>query len=392
LKPSYRYYDYEFERYWHFFQVFGRIGYNPATPAEVWQREFQRRFGKDAAPYVEKGLHRASWVLPRIVASCYPYGYFPMTRGWAEKQRLGDLPDYAMAEGSDVQQFASFDEEARNLLEGIETAKTRPPETSRWFARAAADIVENVAEAERHVGSHRNKEFDSTMVDLKVLANLASFHARRIPAAVSYCTYKRTKDVAALDDAMAHEQSAIAAWRQLVAAAGDVYADDLMMGARSAALCGHWKDELAALEKGFAALQRQRSQLPSVHVVHQELASKHVAPATTAGGEAPVVVSSPIAAAKAGKPLTITAEVRSPSGVKWVRVRFRSVTQFEDFQTRPMLPTGKKDQYQVVIPAEQVVPQWDFMYLIEVMDNQGRGHIYPDLNKETPYVVVRLVR
>ncbi len=157
LKPPYRYYDYEFERYWHFFQVFGRMGYNPDTPAEVWQREFERRFGQDAAPYVEKGLHRASWVLPRIVAACYPYGYFPMTRGWAEKQRLGDLPAYAKAEGSDIQQFASFDEEAQNLLEGGETAKTRPPETSRWFARTAAEILANVAEAEKRIGSHREQ-------------------------------------------------------------------------------------------------------------------------------------------------------------------------------------------------------------------------------------------
>ena len=73
LTPSHRYYDYEFERYWHFFQAFGRVGYNPNTPPEVWQREFETRFGKDAAPFVEKALHQASWVLPRIVASCYPY-------------------------------------------------------------------------------------------------------------------------------------------------------------------------------------------------------------------------------------------------------------------------------------------------------------------------------
>src|SRR6516162_6719417 len=35
LKPEYKYTDYEFERYWHLFQVFGRIGYNPDTPSEV---------------------------------------------------------------------------------------------------------------------------------------------------------------------------------------------------------------------------------------------------------------------------------------------------------------------------------------------------------------------
>ena len=57
-----------------------------------------------------------------------------------------------------------------------------------------------------------------------------------------------------------------------------------------------------------------------------------------------------------------------------------------------MVPGGEKDRYQPVIPAEHVVPTWDLMYLIEVIDNQGNGKIHPDLNKETPYVVVRLVR
>src|SRR5262249_10492512 len=149
LNPKYRYYDYEFERYWHFFQVFGRVSYNPDTPAVVWQRQFDTRFGKEAAPYVEKALHRGSWILPRIVAACYPYSYLPMPRGWAEKQRLGDLPVYAKAEGSDIQQFASFDEEAKNLLEGGETAKTRPGETSRWFTETAGEILAQVAEAEK---------------------------------------------------------------------------------------------------------------------------------------------------------------------------------------------------------------------------------------------------
>ena len=32
------------------------------------------------------------------------------------------------------------------------------------------------------------------------------------------------------------------------------------------------------------------------------------------------------------------------------------------------------------------------MYLIEVMDNKGNGKIYPDIEKETPYVVVKLQR
>ncbi len=126
LTPSHRYYDYEFERYWHFFQVFGRLGYNTNTPPEIWQREFERRFGKDAAPFVEKACTRPAGSCRASSPPAIPTARFPMTRGWAEKQRLGDLPAYAKAEGSDIQQFANFDEEAQLLLEGGETAKMRP--------------------------------------------------------------------------------------------------------------------------------------------------------------------------------------------------------------------------------------------------------------------------
>jgi hypothetical protein len=390
LQPTHRYYDYEFERYWHFFQVFGRMGYNPNTPAEVWQREFEKRFGREAAPFVEKGLHQASWVLPRIVASCYPYSAFPLTRGWAEKQRLGDLPAYARAEGSDIQQFASFDEEARMVLEGGETAKTRPGENSRWFAQTAADISAQIAEAGKRIGSHRNPEFDSTITDLKILANLSLFHSRRIPAAVSYRLFERTKDPQALDDAIAAEWSAVEAWRQLVAAAGDFYADDLKMGVRGAGLCGHWRDELAALETGLAALERQRRELKSTN--EARTTPRYRPFSATGDGAAPVMVHQHVTTAPVGKPLAITAEVSAPSGVKWVRLRYRSVNQHQDYRTLPMLPAGGIDHYRAVIPAEDIVPTWDLMYFIEAMDNDRNGRIHPDLNQETPYVVVKLKR
>ncbi|HCN83249.1 MAG TPA: hypothetical protein DIT07_06435, partial [Sphingobacteriaceae bacterium] len=216
LNPQYQYYKYEFERYWNFFQNFGLIGYDPNTPADVWDKEFEKRFGTKTGPIIKSALNEASWVLPRIVASCYPYSYFPTTSAWPEKQRLGDLPLYAKAEGSDLQQFASFDEEARVLLGELETAKTLPSTTSMWLVRLSEDVNKKVAEAEKTIGIKTNKEFNSTVTDLKMLSNLALYHSRRVPAAVSYCLFLRTQNVAALDDAIAHEQKAIEAWQQLV--------------------------------------------------------------------------------------------------------------------------------------------------------------------------------
>jgi hypothetical protein len=42
------------------------------------------------------------------------------------------------------------------------------------------------------------------------------------------------------------------------------------------------------------------------------------------------------------------------------------------------------------IPGENIDPSFDLMYLFEVMDNAGNGMIYPDLAKETPYIVVKV--
>jgi hypothetical protein len=75
--------------------VFGRIGYNTNASSEIWDKEFQIHFGAETGPILENALHRASRILSRIIAFSHPYGAFPMTTGWPEKQPLGDLPSFA---------------------------------------------------------------------------------------------------------------------------------------------------------------------------------------------------------------------------------------------------------------------------------------------------------
>jgi hypothetical protein len=162
------------------------------------------------------------------------------------------------------------------------------------------------------------------------------------------------------------------------------------MGVRGASLCGHWKDELTALEKGLSSLERQRSEFRPAGEI--KTAPRYTTAVTGGDHESPSIVHQRVLIASAGKPLTITAEVRDASGVKWVRLRYRSVNQHQDYQTLPMRPTGNPSQYRAVIPAEHLVPTWDMMYFLETMDQLGNGRIYPDFNKETPYVIVKLLR
>jgi hypothetical protein len=595
MRPQYRYYDYEFERYWHFFQVFGRLTYNPGAAAEIWQHEFVKRFGEAAAPYVEQGLHRASQILPHIEAYVLPASHFPNIRGWAERQIMEALPEYARADPSDTEQFESFDDAAADILEGRDTAQIPPLATSRWFARASEDVLNLAGQAEQHAGPQAGKELRSTVVDLRILGNLALYHSRRIHAGLSYALFNRSHDLNALDDAIAGEKSAMAAWEEIVRAAGDVYADDLMMGSPANDETGHWRDQIPKLQKDLASLEQQRAAfrpepervvgkyflgegavpagftslsrgragpfspdlsnvaivpLPNgryqVHVAIQDESAapkeygpmwletngveytdvftvpagkrvertletsvgdgklevvfdtvtsapwhggavtvtsidpqiahvpvrrlspaqdlelratvggrspiaavrvvygndrqgyanvdmertqpleyravipaakipagcnyfieavdetgsaatwppegrSHPVPVTvTADDQPPVLHSTPVLTAQPLKPLRIVADVQDPSGIKWVRLRYRGLSQHQDFRTLPMLPTGKGNEYEAVIPARDIDPKFDLMYLFEVMDNAGNGKIYPDLDKETPYVVVNL--
>ena len=311
-----------------------------------------------------------------------------MTAGWAEKQHLGDLPVFAQATLSDVQLFENFDEEAQLLLSHGETAKVRPQETSRWFTETADAVTAQISAADQRIGTHRSKEYASTLVDLKILAGLARYHSQRIPAAVSYRLYARTQDPHALDDAIAYERKATAAWHEMVDAAGDTYAPDLMFGARSRNLCGDWKDELTELEAGLAKLEAQRQQSATNTV--STPSPRYAGGIDTSA--APQIIHEPVASAPPLKPLTIRAKVSSPAGIKWVQVLYRSVDQTKDYETLAMQPVDNDGNYTAVIPADKLNPRFDFMYFIQAMDKNHHGVMYPDFNRQTPYFVVTLDR
>ena len=367
LNPAYRYYDYEFERYWNFYRLFGRLTYNPEAQPEVWEHEFAVRFGAKAARPLAIAMQRASQVLPRIVAASYRYSNFPTTRGWAEMNRQGSLPEYAGEQGSDIQQFMNVRDEAKSIIAGADTAMRRPEETSRWFAKTADDILALVSAT----GSANGKEFQSTVTDLKILAGLSRYHSRRLLAGVCYNLYKETGDLASFDEAIAYEKSALEAWGQIVAAAGDVYSENLAFGAHAVGFSRHWKEEQQLLARNFDALQTERAKATAKE------GAKHYALHTV--GEPPNATLLP------AKGLQVSARVATP--VKWVRLRYRHATQYEDYQTAEMTLDAKSGLYTAAIPASFVDKKWTLMYFVEVVDREGNGRMFPDLETAMPYVV-----
>jgi hypothetical protein len=241
-----------------------------------------------------------------------------------------------------------------------------------------------------------NKEFLSTITDLRILSGLAQYHASRIPAAVSYRIFEHTKDPFALDDAIAYETQAIKAWQGIVEAAGEVYSHDLMMGTRETTkydivyrIAGHWKDELKHLEKGLEELKNQRQALSETGEARHS--PEYKAAEDVENTALFQILHDPPANVRSGAALRISAQIDSPAGIKWVRLRYRSVNQHLDYQSLPLLQK-QGNLYEASVPADAIKKNYDFMYFFEMMDKEGKGRIYPDLDVETPYYVVKLLR
>ena len=366
LNPAYRSYDYDFERYWHFYQVWGRVGYNPATPAEVWEREFRTRFGDEAGIHLMRGLHLASRVLPRIVAASYRYRLFPTTRGWAEMTSMGSLTEYAAdEEGSDIQQFMNVRERAKNILDGSDTAQRRPEDISRWFARVSDQILKQAGLAEQSIGGAGGSETRTTLADLKILAHLARYHSERLLAGVAYNLYKETGDLFAFDDAIQREKLAIQAWERIVESAGDVYNSYLAFGVHDKGFPRHWREELPKLREGLQKLEAERRQAKA-----------------RSGESTPAIAHVPVRRAALHEPLRIRATVGSTSPLGAVRVR---VSRGDGASEVIAMHSPGDGMYIAEIPPAGAESQ--IRYAIEAETSSGSQSTYPPGGKESPVVV-----
>lgn len=114
----------------------------------------------------------------------------------------------------------------------------------------------------------------------------------------------------------------------------------------------------------------------------------------------------PVRRARPGEPIVVAATLRPQNQMDRARLWFRE-NGMDDFRAVDMqsrgegilsarLPgrgaDGTSNRYNAVVPADLFDGQYDVMYYIEVVDRHGNGRMIPDMERETPYVVVHLER
>jgi len=243
------FWKWEFERYWLFYLLWGRLSYDPKTPETVWTRELRARFGA-AGPDMLEAYRAASGVLNEIVAAhlADPNMYI-----WPEINPGGLIDAYKDVRSSDWRFVASPAEAARDRARGVATARQTPEQTAQRL-RELATAAEKALAAARAKVSPGHQEWRSSEADLSVLVRLARYHAHKQIAAERLAWFHETADAAALAAARSELEAALKVWEDLVRLTGGLYPAEMAFGPDDV---GHWADKLPYVRHDLALLEER---------------------------------------------------------------------------------------------------------------------------------------
>ncbi len=247
------FWNYEFERYWLFYLLWGRLTYDPKAPDALWMGELRRRFAA-AAPDVLEAYRQASTVLSRIVAA---HLADPNMYVWPEINPGGLIDAYKRVLPSDWSYVASIQEAVENHLQGRASAKQTPLDTAARLDETAGVIEQAVARAKAKL-LPGHAEWRSSEPDFLVLAALARYHARKQTAAERLEFYDRTGNAEALDIAAREVSAGISVWEGLVRLTEGLYPAEMAFGPDDV---GHWKDKLPYVRHDAELVRERRAVL-----------------------------------------------------------------------------------------------------------------------------------
>jgi hypothetical protein len=402
---SYEVGTWEYERYWFFYLVFGRMGYNPATNPEVWQREFRHRFGKAAAD-IETAYRQASQVVPLVTATQLPGA--SEWSWWPEIDTGGGILEYMCTQPSDTGQFYAirawkktplwrWEEWDANIpgygddaVAGKLRGKTTPWEVSRMLLRLADETNQSIDQAKAKISHPQSPEFRGTELDLRVLAQLARFHAAKKQAAAHLAFFELTGEAGRLPMALEQSRAAVAAWEQIVQLTDHVYHDNLVFGVTKDSPrskmghhhSGHWKDRLDEVRADVIYVE----QLIASHGGEQKKFRRFP-------GETPLDMDlklehSPIANAAPGVDLPLIAKVSSATPTSKVILHYRRLDQTAAWNQVPMRSIAD-NRFEAIIPGKDISDRWDLQYYFEVLI-PGGGRMWPDWQSQQPFYVVKI--
>jgi hypothetical protein len=387
----------DWQKYTQSYRVWGRALYDPATPAQVYGRELNARFGT-AGVALGQALASASRILPTITTVHAPSaannGYWPelyFNQSMVDGEHYGPYNDtnqpriFSHVGAFDPEMFMSPAEAAAELLAGKSGGRYSPLDAAAWLEDYARDAAGAAARGKAQMRRPGDAAYRRLALDLGLQIGTGRFFAAKLRAGVLYALYEQTQSRSALTEAVAQYRLARGEWAALVALSTGAYVADITIGEEPQQR-GHWADRLPAIDKDIAAVaallpkasaqadQHVASAVSAVlaHRPRQPRAETHNPPASFVRGQ-------PLAVTMTGAPL----EAR-------VLLRYRHVDQAERFATAVAEPMGG-GAFRAAIPARYTDSAFPLEYYFLVDPETPGGAIVPGFNltrTNIPYYTV----
>jgi hypothetical protein len=245
------YYKWEFQKYWSYYQLFGRLTYNSTASDEFWTNELSRRFGTDAAKPIANMYRAGSRILPKILSVAI--ANFNMYV-WPEKDMGGLINYYMTLKPFDPALYSGFQEYIDDVLAGRTTGKTNPEQVASQLEALALE-TEQFADAAKPLVTKGKREFWATEMDFRILSGMARYFSHKIRVAISLGFFYKTGDANQLQLAIKHGEAGLEVWKQVSRLADEIYSDHLVFGPGSV---GHWKDNIVFVENDLKQLNYQK--------------------------------------------------------------------------------------------------------------------------------------
>jgi hypothetical protein len=390
--PAFQPEGFEESRYWLFYRLFGRIGYDINEDEAAWMRPVRARFGKAAQPIMEM-ISSMSMLIPYIVAFHFPS--HPQQMYWAELDTGGALfrentynwihkllgVTYQKALPSDEGLFYGIEQYAADMLSGKTDGRITPHQS----AARVRDIVDKtslmLAEAEK-VGLPDTSEARGVVLDAKMLVLLGRYHIEKINAALGISLFNLTEEFGYVHNALEHMHAARDFWAKL-SALGKTYHAELNFSIGVGQVNkGTWSDALVELDADIACLEA----MSAGGQASQEVArAADISPVYWRTGLPEVH--------PAGKDLRVTLDTCNDGRASSpVRLRWRRNNHLDGlFNTLTM--ESCDEGLCAVIPGGEMLPEWDIMVYFETTDKTGDavqypGMLHPELSQ--PYFIVKI--
>jgi len=216
----------ENSKHWYSFLLWGRLGYDPETPSDYFQGLIRHRFPEVPSTDLFKAWKSASQIVPLVnrfhwwswdylwwVEACISTGYGAAIDGFH------DVRDFISADVMEGSSLISIPEYVDHVLNAKAHSGTTPPQVAEQLEAFSAEALNRIDD----MSGGGNRELSETLGDIRAMAYLGSYYAKKIRGATDLALFEASKNSPYKTSAVNHLEQALVQWQNYASVLNEQY-------------------------------------------------------------------------------------------------------------------------------------------------------------------------